>query len=236
MCFVRQASSLPNPTYRSDETEKYLSTLLWAVNHESETTYRSKQALSFICNWFKFDNNSDMCWLTVTNHTLACEAPLVYSLDCDTGSLCETWAGTSMCRLFDVNLLWIQEVTWCFYAISAAVAKLTLLRRRGCDTSDVSTVARSHDPHQKKTDKWQWAFFKSSKVLFFIDFYGHDCLFLAKLVPWYKRWQCHPVGRYDTLVQTEISQQLLDRLPLTVLDESYPNWIPMTFVIPWFFL
>ena len=95
-----------------------------------------KQTRTWICNWFQLDDKSqqtvpDMCWVAMTNLTVACEALLVYRPDCDTGQLCGTWAVTSICRLFDANLLWIQEVTLYLHEISAAAAKQAVQRRRG---------------------------------------------------------------------------------------------------------
>lgn len=58
----------------------------------------------------------------VTNHTVACEASLVYALCCDTGPLCETWVETSMCHLLDVDLFWVQQVTLYSYENSAVAA------------------------------------------------------------------------------------------------------------------
>lgn len=73
----------------------------------------------------------------VTNHTLACKALLVYSLHWDTDERCETWAETSICRLFDVNLLRVQEVTLYIYEISTVVALLTVLAG-GVDGGEVT--------------------------------------------------------------------------------------------------
>lgn len=47
-----------------------------------------------------------------------------------------------MCRLFDVKLLWIHEVTLYFYVISAVGAKLAVKRRKGFDASDVLTFTQ----------------------------------------------------------------------------------------------
>lgn len=55
-----------------------------------------------------------------------------------------------MCRLFDVNLLWVQEVTLYFYEISAVAAKLAVQCVCVCDTSNLLTIARSHNCPRKK--------------------------------------------------------------------------------------
>lgn len=74
--------------------------------------------------------HSHMCWQTVTNHTLASEELLCYSLNTDPHELCETWVGTSVCCLFDVNL-WVQEETLYLYEIFAILVKLALQKRGG---------------------------------------------------------------------------------------------------------
>lgn len=101
-----------------------VNTMLHAGQNKHHTWFDNKSWES-VPQWGK-------CWVTGTNDTSACETLLVYSHDC------ETWAETSMRRLFDVHLLWIQEVTLYFYVISAAGAKPVLQRVVG--TSDVWTI------------------------------------------------------------------------------------------------
>lgn len=55
-----------------------------------------------------------------------------------------------MCRLFDANLLWIQEVTLYFYVISAVGAKRVLQRAVG--TSDVRTMMLPSPHPQNQSD------------------------------------------------------------------------------------
>lgn len=84
-----------------------------------------------------------MRWVTVTNLTVACEALLVYRPDCDTGQLCGTWAVTSICRLFDANLLWIQEVMLYLHEISDDAAKRAVQRTRGRNLKSLKKMKKT---------------------------------------------------------------------------------------------